>query len=118
MESPCKIRIENGFATAAVVLSSKNYEYMLVDGQYYYSTKGDETSSFEIPIVLDRKIEIAAQTIAMGDPHEIKYVLCFDSATMKTEKQGVSPVLYAGIGTAMLALALGAAVILRKRKCV
>lgn len=85
VESPCQIDVQNGAVTATVVLSSKNYEYLLLDGEYYYATQDDATSTFEIPIVLDETMNIAAQTTAMGTPHEIEYELFFDAATLRGE---------------------------------
>ena len=84
VQSPAKIHVENGQATATIVWSSSNYDYMIVDGQKYLPLENTETATFEIPVsVFDRKITVAADTTAMSTPHEITYTLYFDSASVQ-----------------------------------
>lgn len=83
VESPTKLTVTNGAATAAVIWSSPYYEYMLVDGITYYPVNTEGNSAFEIPVLLDEDMVVSAQTVAMSEPHEIDYTLRFDSATMK-----------------------------------
>ena len=84
VQSPAKIHVENGQATATIVWSSSNYDYMIVDGQKYLPLENTETATFEIPVsVFDRKITVAADTTAMSTPHEITYTLYFESASVQ-----------------------------------
>lgn len=83
IESPAKLIVTGGAATATVVWSSPYYEYMLVDGVTYQPVSTDGNAAFEIPVVLDTDMAVSAQTIAMSQPHEIDYTLRFDSGTVK-----------------------------------
>jgi hypothetical protein len=83
VESPAKLTVADGAATAVVIWSSPYYEYMVVDGIYYYPVNTKGNSMFEIPVSLDEDMEVSAQTVAMSEPHEIDYTLRFDSAAVK-----------------------------------
>ncbi len=83
IDSPTKITISGGNATAEIRWGSNNYDYMVVDGEKYLPISMNEVSVFEIPIEgFDFKINIAADTTAMSTPHEIEYTLYFDSSTI------------------------------------
>lgn len=70
--------------TARIVWSSSHYDYMVVDDTRYEPLEGEDTSVFEIPVkALDEDLEVVADTTAMSVPHEITYILHFDSGTMK-----------------------------------
>ncbi|WP_051204549.1 ABC transporter substrate-binding protein [Butyrivibrio sp. VCD2006] len=77
IESPCKITIENGKATADIFWSSRNYDYMIVDGETYYPVNTDGNSEFIIPVKLDEDMAVKADTVAMSTPHLIEYTLRF-----------------------------------------
>ncbi len=84
IESPTTLTIEGDTMTARIVWSSSHYDYMLVDDTRYEPLEGEDTSVFEIPVkALDEDLEVVADTTAMSVPHEITYVLHFDSSTMK-----------------------------------
>lgn len=84
VDSPAAIKVEGDKATATIVWSSPNYDYMLVDGEKYEPINKDGNSTFEIPVdVFDAEMEITADTVAMSEPHEIDYTLNFDSSTVK-----------------------------------
>lgn len=84
IDSPAAIKVENDKATATIVWSSPNYDYMLVDGEKYEPVNKDGNSTFEIPVsVFDAEMDVTADTTAMSQPHEIDYTLNFDSATVK-----------------------------------
>ena len=83
IETPAKLTVEDGAATAIVIWSSPYYEYMWIDGICYYPVNTDGNSTFEIPVLLDKDMAVSAQTVAMSEPHEIDYMLRFDSATIK-----------------------------------
>ena len=83
VQSPAKLTVTGGQATAEIIWSSNKYDYMIVDGEKYGPTDTTEFSVFEIPVSsFDRKLKIAADTTAMSTPHEIEYTLYFDSASI------------------------------------
>ena len=82
VESPAKIVIENGEATATIVWSSPFYEYMLIGETRYDPIQEDGNSTFEIPVLLDEDMAVSASTIAMSQPHLVEYTLYFDSKTL------------------------------------
>ena len=84
VESPARLRVENGQAFATIVWGSANYDYMKVDDVKYETVNVEGNSAFEIPVTgFDWKIPVIADTIAMSEPHEIDYTLAFDSSTIK-----------------------------------
>ena len=84
VQSPAKLTVSGGKATAEIIWSSNKYDYMIVDGEKYLPTDTAEFSVFEIPVsAFDRKLKIAADTTAMSTPHEIEYTLYFDSASVQ-----------------------------------
>lgn len=84
VESPAKVEIKDKEATATIIWSSPNYDYMIVDGEKYEPVNKDGNSTFEIPVsVFDGEMEVTADTVAMSTPHEIDYTLNFDSSSMK-----------------------------------
>lgn len=87
VQSPCRLRIENGQAAAEIVWSSKNYDYMKVDGARFDAEIRDGHSVCLIPVAaFDRALAVIADTVAMSTPHEIDYSLRFDSATIRPER--------------------------------
>lgn len=86
VDSPTKIRIEDGKAYATITWSSSNYDYMKVNEEKIEPLSREEYSVFEIPISgFDKKITVIADTVAMSQPHEIEYTLYFDSASLEKE---------------------------------
>ena len=83
VQSPAQLTYKGGVDYAEIIWSSSNYSYMLVDGVEYLPETTEETSTFEIPIVLDKAMTVIACTTAMGNPREIEYILIFDSASIK-----------------------------------
>ena len=69
--SPTLLTVREGTAYARIQWSSPNYDYMIVDGAYYY----------------DQEMEVIADTTAMGHPVEVRYQLLFyhDSVGSKHE---------------------------------
>ncbi|MBO5509485.1 MAG: hypothetical protein J5962_03380 [Lachnospiraceae bacterium] len=81
--SPAKLSVENGVAMAEIIMSSENYDYMLVKDEKYLPVNETGNSAFLIPVdVFDYAMPIVADTVAMSEPHEIEYTLFFDSATI------------------------------------
>ena len=84
VQSPCRLRVENGVCTAEIVWGSANYDYMIVDGEKLPAEIRDGHSVCVIPVAaFDRALGVIADTTAMSQPHEIEYSLRFDSATVK-----------------------------------
>lgn len=85
IQSPARIKIENGQAFAEIIWSSSNYDYMVVNGERCELLNADGGSTFLIPVTgFDCKIPVSANTTAMSTPHEIEYTLYFDSSTIKS----------------------------------
>ena len=62
-------------------------DYMIVDGQKYLNeSEEDANSRFTIPIAdLTQDVPVIADTLAMGTPHEVQYVLTFDPASIASK---------------------------------
>lgn len=85
IESPAEFTVENGGVTAKIVFSSANYDYMLVNDEKYELVNTEGNSTFQIPLAgFDYAVPVVADTIAMSVPHEIDYLITFDSATIKS----------------------------------
>ena len=78
VDNPAALTVADGRMTAAIVWSSPNYDYMIVDGQKYLPTNTEGNSTFEIPVAaLGTPLSVVADTVAMSTPHEIEYTLTF-----------------------------------------
>lgn len=110
IDSPTSIRIEDGEATATILWSSSNYDYMIVDGEKYLNTsEAGKPSVFEIPVrALDEDITVIGDTTAMSVPHEIEYNLNFDSSTMKSVDAGGGNTVLPYVGGALAAVVVAA----------
>lgn len=87
VQSPAELTVESGGYTAKVIWSSSKYDYMLVDGEKFLPVSLEPGSTFEIPIEgLDMDCSVTADTTAMSEPHEIDYILRFDSSTLEKQK--------------------------------
>lgn len=84
ISSPTLLIIRDGKAYARLIWSSVYYDYMILDGAYFYNmTEDGGPSSFEIPITaMDEPMPVIADTTAMGDPVEIQYTLTFYAETV------------------------------------
>ncbi len=87
VETPALMTAEDGQYYARIVWSSPNYDYMVVDGERYDNQAGEgENSVFRIPIpAFDRDVEVIADTLAMGEPHEITYLFHFYADSIADE---------------------------------
>ena len=84
VESPCSFTVSGGKASARIIFSSPNYDYMIVDGEKYLPVNSEGNSAFEIPLsYFDYPMAIKADTTAMSEPHEIDYTLTFDSTVIE-----------------------------------
>lgn len=99
VETPTLLTIIDGAAWANITWSSSNYDYMLVDGTKYLNQSPQGAhSSFLIPVsALDEDLTVIADTLAMGTPHEVEYILHFYSDTIDSKsslpKEGAKRVL-------------------------
>lgn len=85
VESPVKVVIADGQATATIVWSSPFYEYMLVNQVRYDPIQTQGNSTFAIPVVLGEKLPVSASTVAMSQPHLVDYELDFTGKVTKEE---------------------------------
>lgn len=84
VQSPAKLTVSGGAASAEIVWSSSNYDYMRIGEVKFLPVNTDGNSTFMIPVsYLDREMTVYADTTAMSEPHEIEYKLTFDSASVK-----------------------------------
>ena len=84
LQSPAVLYVEDGQCTAVIGWNSKNYDYMKVAGEKYLPVANEDNAAFQIPVLyFDRPMAVVADTVAMSEPHEISYTLCFDSATLE-----------------------------------
>lgn len=86
VSSPALVSVENGEIYVYIEMSSKNYDYMIVDSQRYLPVNSEGNSMFRIMVPSLDSVEIIADTTAMGTPHEIEYTLEFDSDTIRPVK--------------------------------
>lgn len=89
VSSPTLMRVKNGRMYAELQWSSSNYDYMIVDGEKFQNESEEGRNSvFTIPVTaLDDKMEVIADTLAMGAPHEIDYTLTFYEASIGSKGQ-------------------------------
>ena len=84
VQSPAKLTVKDGKATAEIIWSSNKYDYMIVDGEKILPSSTEEFSVFDIPVAyFDYKLSVSADTTAMSTPHEISYTLYFDFSSIK-----------------------------------
>ena len=86
-ESPAQLTVQDGAMTLTLVWSSSNYDYMVVNEETYQPTTLEPGSTFEIPVAtLDEDLPVIADTTAMGNPHEVEYVISFDAASVQEDQ--------------------------------
>lgn len=117
VESPMKLTVADGVITATVVWSSPYYDFMLLDGTYYYPVNEDGNSTFEIPLTsLSEDVVFDAETLAMSEPHTISYVLKLDESSL-VRTDGQDEGMSAGaIVVAVILIALSVVLYYRKKK--
>ena len=89
VSSPTLMLVKNGRMYAELQWSSSNYDYMIVDGEKFQNESEEGRNSvFTIQVTaLDDKMEVIADTLAMGAPHEIDYTLTFYEASIGSKGQ-------------------------------
>lgn len=86
VQSPAKLTVENGVASADIVWSSSNYDYMMVNGEKVLPVSTENGSEFIIPVMgFDFNIPVSADTTAMSTPYEIEYTLKFISDSISAK---------------------------------
>ena len=77
--SPALMIVKDGRMYAQLQWSSSNYDYMIVNEEKILNESEEGRNSvFTVPVtVMDDKMEVIADTLAMGAPHEINYTLTF-----------------------------------------
>lgn len=108
IQSPARMTVTKGLATAQITWSSSNYDYMLVSGKKYLPVNTEGNSVFEIPVmVFDSPMPVMADTLAMSTPHEIEYILTFHMDSVKKDNGNI----FMWISLLLLLVVLTAAVI-------
>ena len=89
VSSPTLMLVKNGRMYAELQWSSSNYDYMIVDGEKFQNESEEGRNSvFTIPVTaLDDKMDVIADTLAMGAPHEIDYTPTFYEASIGSKGQ-------------------------------
>ena len=76
IKSPVEVTNIDGNLTAKFVWSSKNYDYMIVDGTKYENENNGGESTFTVQIDnITEPLTVIGDTVAMSTPHEIEYVI-------------------------------------------
>ena len=71
-----KVTVTGGLAYATITFSSAHYQYVKANGNVYYpSSKTGSSTSFVIPVELNKNNTIVGMTTAMSAAHEIKYTI-------------------------------------------
>ena len=109
VSSPTLMLVKNGRMYAELQWSSSNYDYMIVDGEKFQNESEEGRNSvFTIPVTaLDDKMEVIADTLAMGAPHEIDYTLTFYEASIGSKGQLPQEAAKRVVAVAMVIIAGG-----------
>ena len=76
IESPVEVTTDGSDITACFIWSSKNYDYMIVDGVRYDNENEGGSSTFHVKVKsLEEPLTVIGDTTAMSKPHEIEYVI-------------------------------------------
>ena len=71
-----KVTVTGGQAYATITFSSMHYQYVKANGNVYYpSSKTGSSTSFVIPVELNKNNTIVGMTTVMSAAHEIKYTI-------------------------------------------
>lgn len=86
-----KITVTGGQVYATIVFSSGSYGYVKANGNTYYPTTTGSTSTFVIPVELNKNNTIIGMTTKMSTAHEISYsIFIYLSAAAKADGTTVS----------------------------
>lgn len=71
-----KVTVTGGQAYATITFSSPHYQYVKANGNVYYpGAKTGSSTSFVIPVELNKNNSVVGMTTAMSTAHEIKYTI-------------------------------------------
>lgn len=71
-----KVTVTGGQAYTTITFSSPHYQYVKANGNVYYpSAKTGSSTSFVIPVELNKNNSVVGMTTAMSTAHEIKYTI-------------------------------------------
>lgn len=71
-----KVTVTGGQVYATITFSSPHYQYVKANGNVYYpSAKTGSSTSFVIPVELNKNNSVVGMTTAMSTAHEIKYTI-------------------------------------------
>ena len=71
-----KVTVTGGQAYATITFSSPHYQYVKANENVYYpSAKTGSSTSFVIPVELNKNNSVVGMTTAMSTAHEIKYTI-------------------------------------------
>ena len=92
LKSPTVVEMSETGIVATIAFSSKNYDYMIVDGIKYTPVNEEygisDCSVFQIPVKsLSEPLQVIADTVAMSTPHEIEYRITFLEDTLRQASQ-------------------------------
>lgn len=80
-----KVVVKDGKATATITFSSPNFTWVKSLGKTVTNANKGGNSTFTIPVNLNGKTNITAETTAMSQPYEVEYTLyCFIDGTKVT----------------------------------
>ena len=68
-----KVTVSGGQAYATIVFSSSSYQYVKANGNIYYGTVGAGSTTFVIPVELNKNNQIIGMTVKMSNAHEVAY---------------------------------------------
>ena len=87
--SPAVVRVSGKAGVAVIEWSSPDFDYMVLEGERYLPVNSQGNSVFEIPVLaLDKELEVIADRVAWGSPHEILYTIVFHGDTMRKNGGG------------------------------
>lgn len=89
IKSPALVTVKDGMASVRFVWSSKNYDYMIVNGTKYLDENEGSDSTFTVLLgdmqSLMQPLTVIGDTVAMSTPHEIEYTITFGELTLLSE---------------------------------
>lgn len=103
IQSPVTVNVKDGEMSAVLVWSSKNYDYMIVDGVRYDNETPGAESTFTIPVKsIDEPLKVIADTVAMSTPHEIEYIIYWERDNADPAEEGSYDIPAAGFNEVTL----------------
>lgn len=86
LQSPADMEIKDGKAVVTLAFETSHFDYMLVSDEKFTTVNEDGNSVFQIPVeMMDWKMPVVIDTVALGSPVELDYTLEFDSSSVKSK---------------------------------